>query len=98
MEKRIGQLIAAGVFVLIVAIPSRSPAEPRGGMAGGPTLQGQSRMKDWSSSGAMQMKGMGNPGTGQTPGGPEMGQMNGQSPMDKGMSMDKDMSKDLGNK
>lgn len=58
MKRKFGQLMAAGVFVLAAAIPSPAPAEPRGGMTGGPSFQGQPRMTDWGGAGRMQMQGL----------------------------------------
>lgn len=86
MKRKFGQLMAAGVFVLAAAIPSPSPAEPRGGTTGGPSLVGPLRMTDLRGAGRMQ--GIGGPGVGPTLQGPETKGMKGVSPVENhGMAL-----------
>jgi hypothetical protein len=56
MKRTVGLLIAAGIFVLATAAPS--PAEPRGGMMGGPSFQGHSPMGGPGGPGPMGMQGL----------------------------------------
>jgi hypothetical protein len=56
MKRTVGLLIAAGIFVLATAAPS--PAEPRGGMMGGPCFQGHSPMGGAGGLGPMGTQGL----------------------------------------
>ncbi len=86
MKKKFGQLMVAGAFVLAAAMPSPAPAEPRGGMAGGPSVtggpsfHGQPGMRGMGGPGGMQMPGTSGPGAGPGMRGPQMHEMKGAGP------------------